>query len=101
MPVVNPSFIVAGANGFKKRTPWETAINAHVDYAFGGSLRRVVLLMDVFNLGNLQHVTGYNYYYEYPSFGTLNPDFGQIGNPVTRIGYQTPQQIRLGARFEF
>jgi len=87
-------------DGFKKRTPWEPSINAHVDYAFG-NLRRIVLLADVFNLGNFQRVTGYNYYYEYPSFGTLNPDFGQIGNPVTRIGYQTPQQIRLGARFEF
>ena len=32
-------------------------INAHVDYAFGTSVRRVVLLMDVFNLGNLQRVT--------------------------------------------
>jgi hypothetical protein len=87
-------------DGFKTRTPWEPAINAHVDYGFG-NLRRIVLLLDVFNLGNIQRVTGYNYYYEYPSFGTLNPDFGQIGNPVTRIGYQMPQQIRLGARFEF
>jgi hypothetical protein len=88
-------------DGFKKRTPMEASINAHVDYAFGGSVRRVVLLMDVFNLGNLQRVTGYNYYFEYPAFGTLNPDFGLIGNPVTKIGYQAPQQIRLGARFEF
>jgi outer membrane receptor protein involved in Fe transport len=88
-------------DGFKKRTPWEQSINAHVDYALGGNVRRIVLLMDVFNLGNLQHVTSYNYYYEYPSFGTVNPDFGQIGNPVTRVGYQAPQQIRVGARFEF
>jgi hypothetical protein len=87
-------------DGFKKRTPMEAAVNAHVDYAFGG-LRRVVLLLDVFNLGNLQRVTGYNYYYEYPQFGTLNPDFGQVGNPVTRVAFQIPQQIRIGARFEF
>jgi hypothetical protein len=60
-----------------------------------------VLLFDVFNLGNLQRVTGYNYYYEYPQFGTINPDFGQVGNPVTRIAFQIPQQIRIGARFEF
>jgi hypothetical protein len=86
---------------FPPQTPMEASINAHVDYAFGGNLRRVVLLLDVFNLGNLQRVTGYNYYYEYPAFGTLNPDFGEIGNPVTKIGYQLPQQIRLGARFEF
>ena len=88
-------------DGFRKRTPMEASINTHVDYAFGGSLRRVVLLFDVFNLGNLQRVTGYNYYYEYPAFGTLNPDFGAVGNPVTKVGYQLPQQIRIGARFEF
>ena len=89
------------ADGFRKRTPFEEAINAHVDYAFGKGLRRVVLLLDGFNLFNLQRVTGYNYYYEYPTFGTKNPDFGAVGNPVTRVGYQTPQQIRFGARFEF
>jgi hypothetical protein len=88
-------------DGFRKRTPFEENINAHVDYAFGKSVRRVVLLMDVFNLGNLQRVTGYNYYFEYPTFGTNNPDFGAVGNPVTRVGYQIPQQIRFGARFEF
>jgi hypothetical protein len=88
-------------DGFKKRTPWENSINAHVDYAIGGSVRRVVLLADVFNMFNTQSVTGYNYYTEYPDFGTPNPDFGAVGNPVTLIGYQTPRQIRFGARFEF
>jgi hypothetical protein len=89
-------------DGFKKRTPFEKSINAHVDYAIGSSTgRRVVLLADVFNLFNIQSVTGYNSYTEYPDFGTPNPDFGAIGNPVTLVGYQTPQQIRFGARFEF
>jgi hypothetical protein len=88
-------------DGFRKRTPTEAAINFHADYAFGGSIRRVVLLADIFNLGNLQRVVGYNSWYEYPVFGTLNPDFGQVGSPVTFTGYQAPQQIRLGARFEF
>ena len=88
-------------DGFKKTSPMEAALNAHVDYAFGTGVRRTVLLMDVFNLGNLQRVTGYNNYFEYPTFGTLNPDFGAIGNPVTLVGYQPPQQLRVGARFEF
>jgi hypothetical protein len=90
-------------DGFRKRTPMEVAMNAHADYSFGksASARRVVLLVDAFNLGNLQRVVGYNNWYEYPSFGTRNPDFGQVGNPVTWVGYQTPQQIRFGARFEF
>jgi len=63
--------------------------------------RRVVLLADFFNLGNLQRAVTYNNYYEYPTFGTLNPDFGTVGSLVTRVGYQVPQQIRFGARFEF
>ena len=88
-------------DGFKKTSPMETSLNAHVDYGFGVGVRRFVVLMDVFNLGNLQRVTGYNNYFEYPSFGTLNPDFGQPGNPVTLVGYQPPMQIRFGARFEF
>jgi hypothetical protein len=88
-------------DGFKKRTPWEAVINAHVDYGFGLANRRVVLLADVFNLGNLQRVVGYNMQFEYPGFGTLNPDFGLVGDPVTLQGYQTPMQIRVGARFEF
>jgi hypothetical protein len=88
-------------DGFKKRTPFEAAINAHVDYAFGTLGRRLVLLADFFNLGNLHRAVTYNNYFEYPTFGTLNPDFGTVGSLVTRVGYQVPQQIRFGARFEF
>jgi hypothetical protein len=88
-------------DGFRKRTPMEASVNAHIDWATAVSGRRFVLLMDVFNLGNLQRVVGYNNQFEYPGFGTLNPDFGLVGDPVNYVGYQTPQQIRFGARFEF
>jgi hypothetical protein len=88
-------------DGFRKRTPMEASVNAHIDWATAVSGRRLVLLMDVFNLGNLQRVVGYNNQFEYPGFGTLNPDFGLVGDPVNYVGYQTPQQIRFGARFEF
>ena len=88
-------------DGFRKRTPMEASVNAHVDWATAVSGRRLVLLMDVFNLGNLQRVVGYNNQFEYPGFGTLNPDFGLVGDPVNYVGYQTPQQLRFGARFEF
>ena len=87
-------------DGFNKRTPFEASINAHVDWATALSGRRLVLLMDVFNLGNLQRVIGYSNLYE-TSFAVLNPDYGLVGDPVTLQGYQTPQQIRFGARFEF
>jgi len=88
-------------DGFRKRTPMEASVNAHVDWATAVSGRRFVLLMDVFNLGNLQRVVGFNNQFEYPGFGVLNPDFGLVGDPVNYVGYQTPQQIRFGARFEF
>lgn len=87
-------------DGFRKRTPFEASINAHVDYGFGVGMRRLVLLADVFNVGNLRRVVGYNNFDE-TTFGVHNPDFGAIGDPVTLIGYQTPMQVRFGARFEF
>jgi len=90
-------------DGFRTRTPFERTISGHIDYAFGGNMatRRVVLLADVFNLFNTQSVISYNNYFEYPTFGTKNPDFGTVGSLVTRVGYMTPRQVRFGARFEF
>ena len=72
-----------------------------MDWATAVTGGRLVLLMDIFNLGNLQRVVAYNGWYEYPGFATLNPDFGLVGDPVSYVGYQAPQQIRFGVRFEF
>ena len=55
---------------------------------------------DAFNLGNLQRVLDYNNLTE-SAFGVPNPDYGAIGGPVTGAGYQLPQQVRIGVRFEF
>ena len=87
-------------NGFKTRTPFEATLDIHVDYALKFGTERLVLLVDVFNLGNLQRVIDYNNWRE-NSFAVPNPDYGAIGGPVTGSNYQIPQQIRLGARFEF
>jgi len=88
-------------DGFRKRTPLEASVNAHIDWTTALSGRRFVLSTDVFNLGNLQRVVGYNGWYEYPDFATLNPDFGSVGDSVSHLGYQAPMQVRVGARFEF
>jgi hypothetical protein len=88
-------------DGFKTRTPFTSEVDLHADYGLrlGGTNRRVVLLADVFNLFNSQRATGYDQDTE-SSFGALNPDFGQP--VITRIPqFQTPFQIRFGARFEF
>jgi hypothetical protein len=91
-------------DGFKERTPFLTDVSAHVDYAirFTGT-KRIVLLADVFNLFDTQTVLDYDNFTE-STFGALNPNFGQPttsvlgGNPPQ---FQTPRQLRVGARFEF
>ncbi len=92
-------------DGFKTRSPFESSVNAHVDWGVrvGGPRRRIVLLADVFNLFNQQRTTGYDSYVE-TSFGAPNPNFGQrvsavLGGAPPLI--QTPREIRIGARFEF
>jgi hypothetical protein len=91
-------------DGFKTRTPFLTEFNAHVDYGFRFTgTRRIVLVADIFNLFDTQTVLDYDNFTE-SSFGSLNPNFGQPttsvlgGNPPM---FQTPRQIRVGARFEF
>ena len=65
----------------------------------GWAERRIVLLADVFNLFNVQRATGYDQDTE-STLGALNPDYGQP--VITRIPqFQTPFQVRFGARFEF
>lgn len=90
------------ADGFRTRSPWQYSIDAHADYSFGRiGRRRIVLLADAFNLFDQDRILDYNNFTE-TTFGTKNPDVGQ---PVFAVGglpaFQTPRQIRLGARFEF
>ena len=81
-------------DGFRTRTPAEVAFDLHLDYGLPIAGRRLRLIADVFNLFDQQRVTDYDNYTE-STFGALNPDFGRI------IEYQTPRQVRIGARFEF
>lgn len=89
-------------SGFRKRTPFEYDTSVHADYAFrfGGS-RRIVVLADVFNLFNLQRTTDFDNWTEL-QLGVANPDFGKpVSQNVAGPQFQTPRQIRFGARFEF
>lgn len=92
-------------DGFKTRSPFESSVNAHVDYSLGlgAPRRRVVLMADIFNLFDQQRTVGYDNYVE-TSFGAPNPNFGQrvsavLGGAPPLI--QTPREVRIGARLEF
>ncbi|HET7617809.1 MAG TPA: hypothetical protein VFK20_04810, partial [Vicinamibacterales bacterium] len=81
-------------DGFKTRTPWQKQIDLHLGYDVNLGPRRITLLADAFNLFNTQTVLDYDNFTEV-SFQVPNPDFGR------RLVYQTPFQLRLGARFSF
>lgn len=91
-------------DGFKTRTPMFTTVNAQVSYTLKLTGRSsVTLLADVFNLFDTKTVLMYDQWTQIDS-STPNPDFGK---PVTQVlagvppQFQTPRQIRLGARVAF
>jgi Carboxypeptidase regulatory-like domain/TonB-dependent Receptor Plug Domain len=89
-------------DGFKTRTPFESQVDIQVSYQLRlGSNRNLTLLADIFNLFNERRTLDYDTWTEL-EFGEPNPDFGK---PVSRIvpgpQFQTPIQVRLGARFSF
>jgi outer membrane receptor protein involved in Fe transport len=81
-------------DGFRDRTPTEVQFDVHLDYAIPIYGQRLTLVADVFNLFDRQEALEYDNYTE-STFGVLNPDFGRI------ITYQTPRQVRIGARLAF
>jgi outer membrane receptor protein involved in Fe transport len=91
-------------DGFKTRTPLQSDVSLQASYVLklGGS-RNVTLLADVFNLFDAQTVLMYDQWTQLTG-PAPNPDFGA---PITQVlagappQFQTPRQIRLGARFSF
>jgi outer membrane receptor protein involved in Fe transport len=91
-------------DGFNTRTPFQTDFNAQLSYVIKleGS-RNVTLLADVFNLFDTQTVLMYDQWTQLTG-PAPNPDFGA---PITQVlagappQFQTPRQIRLGARLSF
>jgi hypothetical protein len=88
-------------DGFRERSPFETTLDLHADYALKFGNQRVILIADVFNVLDRQEPTDYDNWDE-TSFTVANPDFGQpTPGGSTFTAFQTPRQIRLGARFEW
>jgi hypothetical protein len=90
-------------DGFSTRTPFESQVDVQASYnlKFAGT-RNLTLIADVFNVFNERRTLNYDSWTEL-SFGTPNPDFGK---PISQTGsalpqFQTPIQVRVGARFSF
>jgi hypothetical protein len=90
-------------DGFKTRTPFLHEFNVQAAWAIKLSGRNnLTLLADVFNIFDRQTTLDYNGYVEYPGFGTADPDFGKpISRNVAGPQFETPRQIRFGARLAF
>ena len=93
---------IATIDGFKTRSPFENQLDMQASYVVNiGGARKVTLLADVFNLINTRRITDYDNFSEL-SFGVPNPDFGKpISQNVGGPQFQTPRQVRIGARFSF
>jgi hypothetical protein len=89
-------------DGFRERTPLETAVDLHADYNFQFGGRRVTVLGDIFNLFNRRAALNYDNWSEI-TFGTANPNFGQqtLGGGSSTSSFQSPFSLRLGARFDW
>jgi hypothetical protein len=92
-------------DGFKTRTPLQSQLDFQASYRIKlGGRNRIALMADIFNLFNQQTILDYDNWTA-TSFGAPhNANFGLptsslfAGNPGQ---YQTPRQVRFGARFEF
>ena len=89
-------------DGFRRRAPAEVMLDLHLDcrIRFGGE-RRLVLVADVFNVLDDRDPVSYDPGTEV-AFGVPNPDFGMPQNPADATSpFETPRQVRLGARLEW
>ncbi len=95
---------IATIDGFRTRTPFESQVDLQASYNLKlNGTRTLTLIADVFNVFNQRRTLDYDSWTEL-SFGVPNPDFGV---PVSRVAtsalpqFQTPFQLRIGARFSF
>jgi len=90
------------ADGFRRRAPAEVPLDLHLDYTIRfGAGRRLVLVADAFNLLDDRDPVSYDPGTEV-LFGVPNPAFGTPRNPADAASpFETPRQVRLGARLEW
>jgi hypothetical protein len=102
IPVTARGAGIQTIDGFRARSPFESQADLQASYSinFGGA-RKLTLLADVFNLLNTRRVTDYDNWTDI-AFGEPNPDFGKpISQIIAGPQFQTPRQIRFGARLAF
>ncbi len=90
-------------NGFKTRADDDLTFDMHADYTFNiaDGKQKVLFFVDAFNLFQRQAALEYDNFTE-RGFQDPNPDFGYEKRGGGRFtGFQTPRQVRLGARFEW
>jgi hypothetical protein len=92
-------------DGFKTRAPMQSLTDFQASYTLNlTGARRVTLLADIFNLFDQKTTLDYDNYTDLSFGAPANVDFG---TPTSNLfsgappQFQTPRQIRIGARFEF
>jgi len=92
-------------DGFKTRTPVQSLTDLQASYSVHlNGARRVTFLADIFNLWDQKTTLDYDNYTDLSFGAPANVDFG---TPTSNLfsgappQFQTPRQIRIGARFEF
>ncbi len=91
------------SEGFKTRTPFTKLLNGQASYNIRFGNRGLVLLADVFNVMNRREALNYDNWTQRSFSGGENLNFGQPvnGGNSSFPAFQTPRQVRLGARFEW
>ena len=104
IPVAARGSGIQTIDGFRTRSPFESQVDLQASYALRlGGARQLTLIADIFNLFNQRRIIDYDAWTEL-TFAVPNPDFGK---PITQNlsgvppQFQTPMQIRIGARFGF
>jgi len=91
-------------DGFRTRTPFESQVDLQASYNLKlNGARNVTLIADVFNVFNERRTLDYDTWTE-QAFRVPNPDFGAPVSKLTTNAspqFQTPLQVRIGARFSF
>ena len=90
-------------DGMKTRTPVESQLDFQASYALRiGGRRQVTLVADLFNVFNTKTVLEYNDFADLGFGAGPNPDYGTptSGN-VAGPQFQTPFQLRIGAKVSF
>jgi hypothetical protein len=104
IPVAARASGIQTIDGFRTRTPFESQVDLQASYNLRvAGTKNLTLIADVFNVFNERRTLDYDTWTQL-AFRVPNPDFGA---PVSRVStnalprFQTPLQVRIGARLSF